>query len=62
MRNIAAASPNPRFFPTLPISRFYRDTLMHAIESAELHTKTPEQALRDAQARIDMELARYPAL
>lgn len=59
LQHIAGSSTNPRFFPTTPISRFYRDTLGTAIEAAELHSKTPKQALDDAQARIDQELARY---
>ncbi len=59
LRHIAGGTKNPRFFPTLPISRLYRDVLVNAIEVAELHQKTPEQALNDAQEQVEKELLKY---
>src|SRR5262249_24924970 len=61
LRHIAGGTRNARYFPTLPISRFYRDVLMNAVEAAELHQKSPEQALKDAQDKVESELSRYPS-
>jgi maltose-binding protein MalE len=59
LRDIAGVSKNARFFPTLPVSRYYRDVITNAIEAAELHQKSPAQALRDAQKQVEQELIRY---
>lgn len=59
MRRIASNARNAHFFPTLPVTRLYRDALDNAVEVAELHQKTPEQALADAQRRVERELSRY---
>ena len=59
LQHIAGSSPCPRFFPTNPASRFYRDTLGNAIEAAELHRKPPKQALDDVQFRVEREMLRY---
>ena len=32
---------------------------LNAVQMAELHRKTPEQALADAQARVQIELDKY---
>lgn len=57
--HIASNRANARYFPALPVTRLYRDALDYAVEMAELHRKTPEQALRDAQKRVQQELDRY---
>ena len=59
LQTIAGSSRNVRYFPVLPVSRFYRETLIRAVEAAELHQKTPAQALRDAQNRVQTALSRY---
>lgn len=59
LKNIAVNTKNAHFFPTLPVTRFYRDMLENAVEVAELHQKTPEQALADAQRRVEQELRKY---
>ena len=59
LRHIAANRQNARFFPTLPVTRLYRDALDNAVQQAMLHHKTPEQALADAQKRVQTELAKY---
>jgi ABC-type glycerol-3-phosphate transport system substrate-binding protein len=59
LRHIAANRANSRFFPPLPVTKLYRDQLDNAVQVAELHRKTPERALADAQDRIQRELDRY---
>jgi len=59
LAHIASNRANARFFPALPVTKLYRDALDYAVEMAELHRKTPEQALADAQRRVQMELDRY---
>lgn len=59
LRHIAANQSNARCFPALPVAKLYRDALDYAVEMAELHRKTPEAALADAQARVQRELDRY---
>jgi multiple sugar transport system substrate-binding protein len=50
-----AASPNTRYFPSLPISRRYEDELRAAEEYVIGGTKSPEQALTDVQHRLERE-------
>jgi ABC-type glycerol-3-phosphate transport system substrate-binding protein len=59
LKRIASNRANTRFFPTVPITRLYKDALDHAVEVAELHQKSPEAALREAQQRVQRELDRY---
>ncbi len=59
MQNIASNRANTRFFPTIPAARLCKDVLNNAVELAELHRKTPEQALNDAQSRVQTELLKY---
>jgi multiple sugar transport system substrate-binding protein len=59
LAHISGGSKNVRFFPSLPVTKLYRDALDHAVQAAELHQKTPEQALRDAQVRVQRELDKY---
>jgi multiple sugar transport system substrate-binding protein len=53
-----AASPGARAFPNLPISNFYQNELTNARDFVSHGDKTPEQALRDLQRRLDREAAR----
>jgi multiple sugar transport system substrate-binding protein len=53
-----AASPGARAFPNLPISNFYQTELTNAFDFVSHGDKTPEQALRDLQSRLDREAAR----
>ena len=59
LKYIASNSDNAHYFPTIPVSRLYRDALEHAVELAELHVKSPEQALADEEKRVTRELSRY---
>ncbi len=59
LQHIAANQANTRFFPALPVTKLYRDALDNAVQLAELHRKTPEEALADAQKRVQRELDRY---
>jgi multiple sugar transport system substrate-binding protein len=59
LSHIASNQSNARYFPALPVTKLYRDTLDFAVEMAELHRKTPEQALGDAQKKVQRELDRY---
>jgi multiple sugar transport system substrate-binding protein len=53
-----AANPGARSFPNLPISNFYQNELTIARDFVMHGNKTPEQALRDLQSRLDREAAR----
>ncbi len=59
LREVAAVSKCPRFFPTLPVTQLYRDTLQFAVQTAMLKQKTPQQALRDCRLRVQAELDKY---
>lgn len=48
-----AQSPNARGFPVTPVSQLYQDELGRATEFVLYGTKTPEQALRDVQAKVE---------
>jgi multiple sugar transport system substrate-binding protein len=52
------ASPGARAFPNLAISNFYQAELTNARDFVAHGDKTPEQALRDLQRRLDREAAR----
>ena len=53
-----AASPGARAFPNLPFTNFYEAELTNARDFVAHGDKTPEQALRDLQRRLDRETAR----
>ena len=59
LRHIATNQANSRFSPALPVARLYKDALDNAVQLAELHRKSPEDALADAQKRVQRELDRY---
>jgi multiple sugar transport system substrate-binding protein len=59
LAHISGGSRNIRIFPSLPVTKLYRDTLDNAFQAAQLGQKTPEQALTDAQARVQKELDKY---
>jgi multiple sugar transport system substrate-binding protein len=50
-----AASPGASTFPNLPISNFYTTEMTNARDFVVHGDKTPEQALRDLQRRLDRE-------
>lgn len=53
-----SASPGARAFPNLPVSNFYQTELTNARDFVAHGDKTPEQALRDLQRRLDREQSR----
>jgi maltose-binding protein MalE len=53
-----SASPGARAFPNLPVTNFYRAELTNARDFVAHGDKTPEQALRDLQRRLDREMER----
>jgi maltose-binding protein MalE len=53
-----ANSPGARAFPNMPVSNFYQTELTNARDFVAHGDKTPEQALRDVQRRLDREAAR----
>ena len=59
MSHISSNAANARFFPSLPVTKLYKDALGNAVQQAELHRKTPEQALTDAQTRVQREMDKY---
>ena len=59
LAHISGGSRNVRYFPALPVTKQYREVLEHAVQAAELHQKTPKQALADAQERVQRELQKY---
>jgi multiple sugar transport system substrate-binding protein len=50
-----SASPGARAFPNLPIANLYEAGLMHARDFVVHGDKSPEQALRDLQLRLERE-------
>ncbi len=59
MQKIAINRKNTKFFPTISVARLCKDVLNNAVELAELHRKSPEQALADAQLRVQREMEKY---
>ncbi|MEP6755892.1 MAG: ABC transporter substrate-binding protein [Chthonomonadales bacterium] len=59
MSKIATNRANTRFFPSLPVTRLCKDALDNAVQMAELHRKSPQEALHDAQVRVERELKKY---
>jgi multiple sugar transport system substrate-binding protein len=59
MQHISSNAANARFFPSLPVTKLYKDALDNAVQQAELHRKSPEQALTDAQNRVQREMDKY---
>lgn len=59
MSHIASNEQNAHFVPALPVSQMYESVLKDAFDRALFHDKTPEQALNDAQARVEREMRRY---
>ncbi len=54
-----ALSPRWAVFPPLPVNILYKRELLAAFQYAERGTKTPEQALKDCQRRVQAALKEY---
>jgi multiple sugar transport system substrate-binding protein len=54
-----AGDPNARFFPATPVNIMYMTELVTAAQLASRDAKTPEQALRAVQQRVQRELDTY---
>jgi multiple sugar transport system substrate-binding protein len=54
-----AGNPKARFFPATPVNIMYMAELITAAQLASRGAKTPEQALRDVQQRVQRELDTY---
>lgn len=59
LQHIASDGRNAHYFPSLPITQLYANALKDAFDRALYHDRTPEQALKEVQARIEQELLHY---
>ena len=53
-RDIGAAAQT--YWPAIPVGTFYADQISRAFDAATHGTKTPQQALQDAQTATEAEL------
>ncbi len=55
----AATSPNARHFPVTPITGLYQYELTTAADYVRFGSRSPEEALRDVQRRVEREMVRW---